>query len=78
VSLSTLAPDGERTRYEAQQDVLHALTSIESVRGFYAMGGTRIQMLDVILGLALVGGISAPLGHFIMRRLMRRKDQHHE
>ncbi len=77
VSLSTLAPDGERTRYEAEQGVLHALTSIESVRGFYAMGGTRIHILDIILGLALAGGISAPLGHFIMRKVMRKKDQDH-
>src|SRR5262249_44827504 len=65
VSLSTLGPDGERLRYEAQKDVLHALTSIESVRGFYAMGGTRIHMLDIVLGLALVGGICAPLGHYV-------------
>ena len=81
VSLSTLGPDGERARYETQKDVLHALTSIESVRGFYAMGGTRIQMLDIVLGLALVGGISAPLGHFVMRKIMRnvtRKEQDHE
>lgn len=82
VSLTTLGPDGERTRYDTQNDVLHALTSIESVRGFYAMGGTRIHMLDIVLGMALVGGISAPLGHFlmrkVMRKIMRRKEHDHE
>lgn len=75
VSLSVVGPDGERVLYEAQQDVLHAPTSIESVRAFYAMGGTRIHFLDVVLALALAGGILAPLGHLVVRKLMRRKDE---
>jgi cytochrome c3-like protein len=74
VSLSVLGPDGKRVSYEAQKEVLNSPTSVDSVRGFYAMGGTRIQALDVLLGLALVGGISAPLGHMVMRRLARRKE----
>jgi hypothetical protein len=78
VSLSVVGPGGDRTRYETQADVLHAPTSVESVRGFYAIGGTRIQILDVLLALALLGGISAPLGHLIVRKLMRRKGERHE
>ena len=75
VTLSVVGTDGKRARHEVQKDVLSGLTSIDSVRGFYAMGGTRIQWLDVLLGLALVGGISAPLGHMAVRKLMRRKDK---
>ncbi|HET9580237.1 MAG TPA: hypothetical protein VFP44_20585 [Usitatibacter sp.] len=78
VSLAIVGPDGQRVRYEAQTDVLHAPTSVDSVRGFYAMGGTRMQILDIVLALALIGGISAPLGHFVVRRLMRRKGERHE
>lgn len=78
VSLSVVNPDGERVLYEARKEVLHSPTSVESVRGFYAMGGTRIGLLDAVLGLALVGGICAPLGHFVVRRLMRRKEERHE
>jgi len=74
VTLSIVGPDGTRTRFEAQHDVLNSPTSVDSVRGFYAMGGTRIQALDIMLGLALAGGISAPLGHLAMRWLMRRKE----
>ena len=74
VTLSIRGPGGERYRYEAQPEVLHALASVDSVGGFYAMGGTRIGLLDVALGLALVGGISAPLGHLVMRKLARRKE----
>ena len=75
VTLSVLGDNGKRVSYEAQKEVLHSPTSVDSVRGFYAMGGTRIQVLDILLGLALVGGISAPLGHMVMRRLARRKEQ---
>lgn len=78
VSLSVVGPDGERVLYQAQKDVLHSPTSVESVRAFYAIGGTRIQLLDVVLALALVGGICAPLGHMLVRRIMRRKDESHE
>lgn len=75
VTLSVLGADGKRVSYEAEKEVLHSPTSVDSVRGFYAMGGTRIQILDVLLGLALLGGISAPLGHMVMRRLARRKEE---
>ncbi len=78
VSLSLVGPDGQRVAYEAHKDVLHAPTSVESVRGFYALGGTRIEILDIVLALALAGGISAPLGHMIVRRLLRRKGERHE
>jgi hypothetical protein len=75
VTLSVLGPDGKRVSYEAHKEVLHSPTSVDSVRGFYAMGGTRIQALDVLLGLALLGGISAPIGHMVMRKLSRRKEE---
>lgn len=78
VTFSTVGPDGRRVRYEARKEVLHAPTSVDSMRSFYAIGGTRIQALDILLGLALVGGISAPLGHLIMRRLSRKKDKAHD
>lgn len=72
VTFSTVGPDGRRVRYEARKEVLHAPTSVDSMRGFYAIGGTRIQILDILLALALVGGISAPIAHLVMRRLSRR------
>ena len=75
VSISIVGPDGKRVRYEALSDVLHSPRSIDSMRRFYAPGGTRIQALDVLLGLAVGGGILAPLGHLVVRRLMRRKEK---
>ena len=72
VTLSLLGSEGERVRYETRQEVLHAPTSVDSVRGFYVIGGTRIGLLDAALGLVLVAGISGPLLHLLLRRLARR------
>ncbi|OGA70901.1 MAG: hypothetical protein A3G81_25710 [Betaproteobacteria bacterium RIFCSPLOWO2_12_FULL_65_14] len=73
VTLSVLGTDGKTLRYDAQKEVLSSPTSVESVRGFYAIGGTRIGLLDVLLALALLAGISAPLAHLALRKLLRKK-----
>ena len=73
VTISIVGPDGRPIRYEAQQDVLHGPTSVESISGFYAIGGTRIGVLDILVALALLGGISVPIAHLVLRRLTRRK-----
>ena len=76
VSLSIVDSEGKRTRYDAAASVLNTPTSVDSVRGFYAVGGTRIQALDIVLALALAGGIGAPLGHMIMRKLSKKGRDH--
>ena len=47
-------------RYGASKEVLSSAFSIDSVGGFYAIGGTRITFLDVLFVLALLGGIGGP------------------
>ena len=73
VTISIVGPDGRPIRYEAKQDVLHGPTSVEALSGFYAIGGTRIGVLDALLALVLLAGISAPVAHLVLRRLLRRK-----
>ena len=46
---------------------------MESLSGFYAIGGTRIGMLDALLALVLLAGVSTPVAHLVLRRLLRRK-----
>jgi hypothetical protein len=75
VSLSLVGSDGNRVQHAVGPEVLHAPISIDTVRGFYALGGTRIHAFDVLLGLAVLGGVSAPIGHAVMRKLMRRKER---
>jgi len=73
VTISIVGADGRPVRYEAQQDVLHGPTSVDALAGFYAIGSTRIGVLDVLLALALLAGVSAPIAHLVLRKLLRRK-----
>ena len=72
VTVSIVGPDGRPLRYGAQQEVLNSMISVDSVGGFYAIGGTRIKLLDWLLALAVLGGIGVPLGHLTVNWLVRR------
>lgn len=71
VTLTIAGPDGRPLRHGIQKDVLNSLTSMDSVRGFYAIGSTRIKLLDTLLVLVLLGAISVPLGHMAIKRLFK-------
>ena len=59
-------------RYGAQPEVLNSMISVDSVGGFYAIGGTRIKLLDWLLALAVLGGIGVPVGHLTVSWLFKR------
>jgi len=78
VTVSVVGPDGRTTHYSADKEVLSSVMSVNSVRGFYAIGGTRIKLLDVLLVLAFLGGLSVPVGHLTLKWLFgkyRRRTQ---
>ena len=77
VTISIIGPDGRPVRYEAQKDVLNNPASVEAVSDFYVIGGTRIKLLDALLALVLLVGVSAPIGHLLLRGLLRRKKPPH-
>jgi hypothetical protein len=72
VTVSVRGPDGRPLRYEVDQDVLTSARSVESVGGFYVIGGTRIKLLDALVVLSLVAGIAGPLMHLALSWLFRR------
>lgn len=72
VTVSALDAEGRPVRYDAHKSILGSSVAWEALRGFYAIGGTRIKMLDVALALGLAGGIAVPALHFAVRRLWRR------
>jgi hypothetical protein len=79
VTVSVVGPDGRPIRYGANKEVLSSVVSIDSVSGFYAIGGTRIQILDILLILAVLGGLAVPVGHmtlgwFVRQTLKRNGD----
>ncbi len=63
VTISLVGPDGRRMGFGANADVLNSAFSIDSVRGFYAIGGTRIKLLDIPVILAIIGGLGFAVGH---------------
>jgi hypothetical protein len=63
VTISLVGPDGRRVGYGANSDVLSSVISVDSVSGFYAIGGTRIWLLDILLILAVLGGVGIAVGH---------------
>jgi len=75
VTVSIVGPDGRPLRYDAQKDVLNTVVSVDSVSGFYAIGSTRIKLLDWLLVLTMLGGISIPIGHQTVRWIFRRYAQ---
>ena len=72
VTVSVVGPDGRPVRYGAQPEVLNSIISVDAVSGFYAIGGTRIKLLDWLLALAVLGGIGVPLGHLTVSWLVRK------
>jgi hypothetical protein len=66
VTVSVVGPDGRPIRYGANKEVLSSVVSVDSISGFYAIGGTRIQILDILLVLAFLGGLAVPVGHMTL------------
>ena len=71
VTLTIAGPDGRPLRHGVQQDVLNSLMSVDSVRGFYVIGSTRIKWLDILLVLVVLGALSVPIGHMTVKRLFK-------
>jgi hypothetical protein len=72
VTVSIAGPDGRPVRYDAHQEVLSSAISVESIGGFYVIGGTRIGLLDILVVLALLAGVSMPVIHLTFGWLSRK------
>ena len=72
VAISAAGPDGLPVRYVADKAVLSTVMSIGSIGGFYAVGGTRVELLDLLLLLAVLAGIGLPAAHLLLGAVVRR------
>ena len=77
VSISVAGPDGLPIRYVADKEVLSSMMSLGSIGGFYAIGGTRIGLLDILLLLAVLAGVGIPAAHLLLGSLVRRHIRRH-
>ena len=77
VTISLVGPDGRRVGYGANADVLNSAFSVDAVSGFYAIGGTRIWLLDILLALAILGGLGIAIGHVALGWIFKRFGLYH-
>jgi len=77
VTISLVGPDGRRVGYGANANVLNSAFSVGTVSGFYAIGGTRIKLLDILLALAIFGGLSIAVGHVFLGWMFKRFGLYH-
>ena len=75
VIVSIVSAEGKPLRYKAQKEVLSSVLSVDSLREFYAVGGTRNILLDILLILAVLGGLSVPIGHQILKSIVQKQLQ---
>ena len=73
VSVTMAGPDGRPLRHDASVGVLNSIESVGAIGGFYAIGSTRIKLLDVLLLMALGAGIFLPLAHLSVKLMSERK-----
>lgn len=73
VVLSMAGPDGRLMREGVEKEVLTSATAMGSMRGFYAIGSTRIKLLDYLLVLVVLGVLVVPIGHMTAHRLFKRQ-----
>ncbi len=59
--------NGDTTAFPAKSGVLQSIYSILPIRNFYAIGGTNINLFDILFYVALIGGIAVPIGHLSLR-----------
>jgi hypothetical protein len=80
VTISVAGPSGIPIRYGVNKNVLSSVFSIDSIGGFYAIGGTRITFLDALLVLALLVGFGGPIVHLTVRWGYKRyhNRKHHD
>ena len=70
--------DGRPLRHGVEKEVLNSLTAMGSLRGFYTIGSTRIQLLDYLLVLVLLGVLCVPVAHYTVHRMFKpRREQRH-
>ncbi|HEX8949108.1 MAG TPA: multiheme c-type cytochrome [Dissulfurispiraceae bacterium] len=81
VTVAIIKADGKAVRLNAKQEVLGSLFSVLPVSQFYALGSTRLKLLDFAGLLMVMGGAAVPLVHLTIRKLTapirrRRKEGH--
>lgn len=72
VAVKLAGNDGHAAQYPTAPGILVSVASVLPVSGFYALGSTRIGLLDYLLILAVLGGMAVPAMHITARLITAR------
>jgi len=67
--MAFISPDGHEEHFKVNRAVLGSLFMVLPMNKFYAIGSTRIRVLDILGILMVLGGMSVPLLHATLRVL---------
>jgi predicted CXXCH cytochrome family protein len=81
VSVAVIKDNGEAELFKVDQKVLGSTYSVLPANQFYALGSTRLKMLDIIGILLVVVGVSFPITHLLIRKVTapirkKREEEH--
>jgi predicted CXXCH cytochrome family protein len=69
VSMAIIAPNGHEEHFKVNQAVLGSVFTLLPINQFYALGSTRVRLLDILGLLMVFGGMSVPVVHLALRIL---------
>jgi predicted RND superfamily exporter protein len=64
--------DGREELHSVMPSALASIVTFMPLKGFYALGATRIRLFDQIGVIMIIGGASIPIAHITLRVLTRR------
>lgn len=72
VTIAVIKPDGSEDFYKVNPAVLSSIMSILPLNHFYALGSTRLKVLDFLGVFMVIAGASVPVAHLTLRMLTRK------
>jgi hypothetical protein len=73
VSISSVKQDGREVRYNVDSATLGSVFAMLPLGQFYALGSTRIWLIDIMGAAMIAGGIAVPVLHGAARVLTRKR-----
>jgi hypothetical protein len=67
--MAIISPDGHEEHYAVNRAVLGSVITLLPINQFYAIGSTRLRLLDILGVLMVFGGLSVPIVHLTLRFL---------
>lgn len=73
VTVSMPQSGGTIKSFEADREELSSVGAVDSISDFFALGGNKNKLLDIMVLLSFISGIAIPVGHFTLGRMIREK-----